>query len=184
MKLGKTIKKFKSKKGNQVVIRTLQIEDLDNLLKFANGLVDEDTFVMLSGSKLNRAEEQKYLKDSIEKIKQNKKIHLVALVNGVFAGSAEVRRQERRKSHVGEIGIALIPEYRGEGIGTELLETLVDEAKQLKLRLVYMHCFETNSPALHVYEKIGFQRSGVVPGMLSHKNNYIGEVTLYKQLVK
>lgn len=184
MKLGKIIRKFKSKKGNEVVIRTLQTEDLENLLKFANDLVAEDTFVMLSGSKLTQAEEQKYLKDSIEKIKQDKKIHLIALVNGVFAGSAEVRRQERRKSHVGEIGIALIPEYRGEGIGTELLETLVDEAKQLKLRLVYMHCFETNTRALHVYEKIGFKKSGIVPGMLSYRNNFIGEVTLYKQVVK
>ncbi len=50
MKFGNIIKTFKSKKGNDVVFRSLKHDDLDGMLAYANALIAEDTFIELSGN--------------------------------------------------------------------------------------------------------------------------------------
>jgi len=52
--------------------------------------------------------------------------------------------------------IALVPEHRGRGIGTWLLQQLCAEAGQTRQPLT-AHV-EQNNPALHLYERLGFAR--------------------------
>jgi ribosomal protein S18 acetylase RimI-like enzyme len=52
------------------------------------------------------------------------------------------------------IDIALLPEYRGRGIGTALLRELLDEAAAGAKRLS-IHV-EVNNPARQLYERLGF----------------------------
>lgn len=184
MEIGKIIKHFKSKNGRDVVIRHLGRGDLDDLLTYANNLSREDTFVMLSGERLTRKQEEKYLDESIKQMKKREKVHLVVVVGGAFAGNAEIRRQRRRKKHVGEVAISLDAKFRDEGIGTELLRTLIDEGKKLGLRALTLSCFENNERALHLYEKAGFKRAGFIPGMYHYKGKYVGEVLFYLPLAK
>ena len=180
---GTLIKICKSKKGKDVIIRTVKRSDLEGLQKFANDLIDEDTFIMLSGKKITFAEEKKYLDGVFQQIKKKQKIYLVATVDGQIAGTTDLRRQERRENHVGEMGISLAPEFRGEGIGTVLFKTLINQARKMGLKLLYLHCFETNKVARAMYEKLGFKYAGVVPGMIFFKNKYIGQITYYLPLV-
>jgi RimJ/RimL family protein N-acetyltransferase len=127
-------------------------------------------------------EEKAYLEDALDKIQKGKKIHLVVEVDGQFAGSGEVRFFDKRKSHVGEIGISISDSFREEGIGTKLMESLINEARSAGLKMLVLNCFENNPRALHTYEKVGFMKSGIVPGMLFYKNEYIGEISMYKKL--
>jgi RimJ/RimL family protein N-acetyltransferase len=180
-KPGQLIYKFKSKKNRQVIIRVVRKSDLNDLLMYANSLVEDEAFVMLN-QKLSRDEQIKYLNDSLQKVKHNQKIHLVVEVDNHFAGSVEARILEKRKSHVGEVGISLHRDFRDEGIGYICLSVLINEARKFGLRLLYLHCFENNDRAIHLYEKIGFKKSGVIPGMYEYKNNYIGDVTFYLPL--
>lgn len=50
--------------------------------------------------------------------------------------------------------ISLLPEHRGQGIGTALLGELLDEAAQTR-RTVRAHV-ERNSPAVRLYRRLGF----------------------------
>jgi ribosomal protein S18 acetylase RimI-like enzyme len=50
--------------------------------------------------------------------------------------------------------IALLPEYRGKGIGTQLLRKLLDECARTGRR-VSIHV-EKNNPALSLYVRLGF----------------------------
>ena len=175
---GHIIKTFKSKKGNTVVIRYPKWEDLDVVTKYVNDLIDEDTFLMLP-EKQTRESEASWMAKTFDDIENGKKIHIVAEVNDIYAGNCEIRIHERRQKHIGDIGISIALPYRDEGIGAKLLSTLIDEGKKAGLRLLILHCFETNDRALPLYEKLGFTRSGLVPGVYSYKGNYVGEVTLY-----
>lgn len=181
MEPGKIIKTFKSKKGREVVIRYPKWEDLEEVLKFANNLAFEDTFVELQGP-ISKDEEIKWLADTIARMEQGKRVHLVASVNGQYAGNCEIRVGEKRRRHVGEIGISVAKEYRQEGIGTELLRSLIEEGKKLGLKLLLLYCFETNARAIHVYETLGFKRAGLVPGVFAYKDDFVGEVTMYLPL--
>lgn len=54
------------------------------------------------------------------------------------------------------VDIALLTEYRGHSIGTQLLERLFEEAKQNRLE-VSIHV-EQNNPAMDWYLKLGFKK--------------------------
>lgn len=181
MKPGQIIKTFTSKKGNNVIIRYPKWEDLDAVTEFVNALIEEDTFLMLPEKQTHKSEAS-WMAKTFDDIENNKKIHIVAEVNGQYAGNCEIRIHDRRQAHIGDIGVSITAQYREEGVGTELLSTLIEEGKKAGLRLLILHCFETNDRALHLYEKLGFIRAGTVPGVYAYKGSYIGEVTLYLPL--
>lgn len=54
--------------------------------------------------------------------------------------------------------IALLPPYRGQGFGTQLLRDILARGAQLGLP-VTIHV-EMFNPALHLYERLGFHRIG------------------------
>ncbi len=56
------------------------------------------------------------------------------------------------------IDIALLPEHRGAGIGTHLIEEVVADGKRTG-RFVSLHVERWN-PALALYERLGFERAG------------------------
>ncbi len=181
--LRQIVKTFKSKKGREVVFRYPQEGDFEQTFSYACDLAEEDTFVELTG-KITREDEQKWFKEVLDQVQQGKQIYLTVLVDGKMAGSGEVRIGKYRHSHVGEIGLSLAAQYRDEGIGSELLKILIDQARRLGLRLLKLNCFENNSRSLHVYEKLGFKRAGLIPGAITYKDNYIGEVIMYLPLTK
>ena len=175
--------KFKSKKGNDVVFRTLDNRDLDGMLGYINNLIAEDTYIGMYGKPVTREEEEKVLSEMLEKIEKGDQVWIVVEINGRHSGSGEVRRNHmRRQKHVADLGISLRKEYRGEGIGTELMNLLIDEARRMGLTLVTLGCFENNSAACHLYEKMGFARAGVIPNAIKWKGGFVGEVKFYRSL--
>jgi ribosomal protein S18 acetylase RimI-like enzyme len=62
--------------------------------------------------------------------------------------------QEEWRSEIRIIDIALLPEYRGKGIGTRLLKDIQATARKKGLA-VSIHV-EHNNPALSLYRRLGF----------------------------
>ena len=182
MESGIELTRFTTKQGKVVIVTTLQESDFEDLLRYANDLIDEDTFVLLSGDHLTRKHEKKYVDDAIKAMKEKKKIHLIARIGGKLAASFEVRVLPLRKSHTGEIGISLASTYRDSGIGKKCMEILITEAKKLGLRLLVLTCFAINARAIHVYESFGFKKAGQIPGLLLYKGKYEDEVLMYLPL--
>ncbi len=183
MESGIEITRFKTKQGIEVIVTTLQDSDLPDLLIYANNLIDEDTFVLLSGNHLTQKHEKKYVDDAIKAMREKKKIHFIARIDGKLAGSFEVRMLPLRKSHAGEIGISLAPAYRDSGIGKKCMEILINEAKKAGLRLLILTCFAINARAIHIYESFGFKKAGVIPGLLYYKGKYEDEIIMHLPLV-
>jgi ribosomal protein S18 acetylase RimI-like enzyme len=53
------------------------------------------------------------------------------------------------------IDIAILPEFRGQGIGTYCLKQLIEEAKNVNKKLS-LHV-ERNNPAMKLYQRLGFK---------------------------
>jgi len=73
-------------------------------------------------------------------------------LDGTRAGRLYVYRGP---SDIRIMDIALMPEFRGRGIGTELLRGLVEEAAASQRKLS-IHV-EFNNPARSLYERLGFR---------------------------
>ena len=81
--------------------------------------------------------------------------HQIILLDDRVIGRVLVERTEAE--HRG-VDIALLPEYRSGGIGTMLIQALLDEAagagKPFRISVV------RSNPALHLYERLGFKTTG------------------------
>ena len=75
----------------------------------------------------------------------------VILADGEPAGRLYVHRGP---SEIRIVDVALLPEYRGSGIGTRLLEDLLAEG-DANAKSVTIHV-ERMNPALRFYERLGF----------------------------
>ena len=62
------------------------------------------------------------------------------------------------------MNLAVLPEYRRMGIARTLVETLIDHLKQQKVRCLALEVRASNSPAIALYEGMGFSQVGRRPG--------------------
>lgn len=64
------------------------------------------------------------------------------------------------------INVGVLPEYRGLGIGNELLSYMIDDCKKNGVTCVHLEVRKSNNVAISLYEKFGFIATGV------SKNHY------------
>lgn len=88
---------------------------------------------------------------------------LVAEANGRVVGSVTLGQNTRpRMTHSGAIGLEVHPDYWGQGIGTLLMEAVLDLADNwLNLKRVELEVNTDNPAAIHLYEKLGFEHEGI-----------------------
>jgi len=65
------------------------------------------------------------------------------------------------RSHVGTLGIGLLPAHRSRGLGRRLMKAAVDLAWQRGLSRIELTVRTDNPRARTLYERIGFQHEGV-----------------------
>lgn len=165
-----------------VVLRLVKPDDLQAMTDYANQLSKEDTFVSLSGEQFTLEEEKKHLDSFLDKMKKQTGLLLVAFVNDMLVGITDLTCLERRSKHVGKIGLSIKKEYRGEGIGKEMLVSLCELAKQMDLRMVELGCFANNTSACALYKKVGFVEVGRIPEELFYKGEYVDCLMFAKKL--
>lgn len=67
-----------------------------------------------------------------------------------------------RLCHRGGLGMGLLPPYRGLGIGGKLLASTLDQAKKFGIEKVELNVYSTNTPAIALYKKFGFEQEGLI----------------------
>lgn len=86
-----------------------------------------------------------------------------AIHNDRVVGWCDVFPEENpRQSHRGGLGMGLLPEYRGKGIGSKLLKAVMDHAKKFGLEKVELHVYTSNEHAIALYKKFGFEQEGLI----------------------
>lgn len=87
-------------------------------------------------------------------------VRFVVDVDGVAVGSVSLFEFDRLARHA-EVGIALVAEARGKGIGTAAISQIVEFAfVRCNLRRVHLQVIESNVGAIRAYEKVGFVLEG------------------------
>ena len=60
--------------------------------------------------------------------------------------------------------VAVLPEYRGIGVGSRLLQELLDKAIAHDIQDVTLEVRESNEPAIRLYTGFGFENAGIRKG--------------------
>lgn len=181
MRPGEELKRFKAKDGREVVLRTPKWEDLDDFLELINSLVEEGADILRS-EKVSREEEIDFLARVLSNLEKDKLFYLVAEIDGKVVAVSEINKRDGYEKHVGVIGIAIKKGFRDVGIGTEIMNTLIEHAKQMGLKVLTLSAFATNKRAIHVYEKVGFAKTGFIPKKRFKDGKYTDEIIMTKLL--
>jgi len=87
----------------------------------------------------------------------------VALSAGTVVGWCDVLPNRSRiiYSHCGTLGVGLLPEFRGKGIGRQLMRRTINTAFTFGLTRIELTVREGNSNAIALYKSLGFEIEGL-----------------------
>src|SRR5712692_8751404 len=141
LKAGHVYKRFTLANGKKVTLRVLRWEDLDGLLSFINSLVKEKQRDSRSGlysgfdKKVTHEEEAEWLAQTLVEIEGGEVINTIAEIGGKVIANGDVTRGRYKDTRRhGHMGLTMISGYRGQGIGSTIIETLVRESRRAGLK--------------------------------------------------
>lgn len=181
MRAGAFIRRFTASDGREVIIRTPEWDDLDDMLEFINSLVEEEAMIA-ANQKQTRESEIEWLARNLANLEKGIHIGVVAEVDGRMVANCEINPRPGRMSHVGSLGISVKDGYREIGIGQELMREAERHAVAMGLESILLEVFSINERAIHVYEKMGYRKIGVIPGGVKYRGEYVDAVSMYKRI--
>lgn len=90
-----------------------------------------------------------------------------------------------RCSHVANASYCMSKQARGKHLGKMLVERSIQQAKELGFRgMQFNAVVVSNKPAIHIYQSVGFQVIGTIPGgFLLKDGTYSDMLVMYLPLV-
>ena len=79
-----------------------------------------------------------------------------------------------RRSHVGQIGMAVHDDYQNQGIGSQMVEAVINLADNwLNLKRLELEVYIDNENAIHLYEKYSFVIEGTLRKYAFRDGDYV-----------
>jgi len=104
------------------------------------------------------ADTRKYVRDNIA----GGAPHFVAVADGKVVGWCDVAvRPRSTQRHCGVLGMGVIREHRGNGVGRALMQATLTAAKASGMRRIELTVRVDNEPAKRLYESFGFVTEGL-----------------------
>ncbi|MCP4762303.1 MAG: GNAT family N-acetyltransferase [archaeon] len=174
------------KNNKRIILRPLMRIDIDNIWDNFNQVIEEidkgpylPTFEKVTTDYEKRA----WYQDIVE----NNNLCLVAEdpENSFRRNSHKVIAQctienvaWEASPHVAVLGIIVRKNYRNTGLGYQLMKYSLDKAKENGKKKIILSTFNTNENAIHLYEKLGFNKVGFRNKHFFMNGKYIDEVLM------
>lgn len=131
-------------------------------LKVIGGETDNLTFGA-GGFPITVEEERQFLE---KKNADSRGMMLTVWEDGKIIANAHIEALPRRLSHRAELGITVLKEAWGRGIGTALMERLIAHAREQGIEIIELNVRRDNIRAIRLYEKFGFVKIATYPGFM------------------
>lgn len=94
---------------------------------------------------------------------QNRHVVLVAEMDGIVVGWASINPYNSRCAYngVGDISVYIHRDFRGKGIGQELLKEIEKEALSKEFYKLVLFTFPFNALGQGLYKKLGYREVGI-----------------------
>ncbi len=167
-----------------ITFREAVPSDAEQLLEVTKKIGSETEFLVMDENGMSLTPELlAHQLDALYESENN--VLLLALAGEQIIGTASIKADSHyRVSHIGEIGISILKEYWGMGIGTLLMEELIEWAKESQtIYRLELTVQARNERAVHIYEKMGFEVEARMPrGARSDAGEFL-DVYLMRYLI-
>ena len=98
----------------------------------------------------------------VKMFEENNLAQFFAMENERVVGWCDIQPKPfEGMKHVGVLGMGILREFRGKGLGSKLLEKALNHAKTVNgIEKVELEVFKSNAVAIRLYERFGFVIEG------------------------
>jgi len=155
-----------------IVIREYEIDDIPAMCEIWNAIV-EDANAFPQMEKLTLAEAETFF--------ASQSFTGVAVEGDQLLGLYILHPNNiGRCGHLANASYAVKEGLRGKGIGEKLVRHSIQQGSELGFKILQFNAVVcTNTPAIHLYEKIGFRRLGTIPGGFLTGEGVYQDIILY-----
>ncbi len=170
---------FTLKNGQQLVIRYAEKEDAPAILACENQTGGETDFLTFGAEGFPGTidDEEQFIEKSHTTANM---LFLLADVDGQIAGMLAFEGGNRpRLQHTGEFGITLLKAYWGLGIGSRMVEQMLEWAKSGGIvRKINLRVRQDNIRAIKLYERYGFEQEGIITREYQINNQFYSVILM------
>lgn len=163
--------KVKLKDGRQVTIRFLTVDDKDGLFCMFSSMSDKALEWSMAP----------YTIESVQRWTDNIKNYIPLVAehkNKIVGYTAIYKFPHSRRKGVGDQFIYLHQDFHKVGLGTAMMEKLLQLAKKEGMHKIELYAVADNEVAIHLYKKLRFQIEGV------SRDSFFGSDGKYHDMVK
>jgi RimJ/RimL family protein N-acetyltransferase len=144
--------------STRVLLRLLDRDDRERLQAMFAPVSDDDLKFMR-----HNVRDAAVTQEWIDGLDYGRVIPLVALVNENIVGDATLHLNQGPHRHIAEVRIFLSKPYRQRGLGTAMLQALIDMAKKLNLHLLTAEVIANRTPTIRAFRGLGFRQQTTLP---------------------
>lgn len=149
-------------------------EDAEKILAYSKIIGGETENLLYGPEGINTTleQEKEFIKNAAD---SKRRVLFVAKYDDEVVGVADFSSVEHpRIGHRGGMGISVRKDMWGKGVGSMLMEHIIDFAKNVaKVDIVALQVRSDNERAIHLYEKYGFEKFGTFKGYLKIRGEHI-----------
>ena len=140
-----------------VVVRKIELGDARGFWSALSSVAQERKYIlMIEPPPFERSEA--FVLENVE----NNHAQYVALRDEEVVGWADIiPLGHPTMAHVGGLGMGVLANYRGRGIGSQLLSRTIEHAWSSGLKRLELEVFADNEPAIRLYKKHGYVQEGL-----------------------
>ncbi|PSF39460.1 GNAT family N-acetyltransferase [Aphanothece hegewaldii CCALA 016] len=124
-----------------IIIRSIQTEDELKQMFYLRWLILRKPLGKELGTEKDEYEQESF--------------HIIALANQKVIGCARLRKTEQSTGLINYV--AVLPEFRQQGIGTQMMQKLIEKAQQEQLKTLQL---KARFQSVNFYKNLGFQETG------------------------
>lgn len=152
------------KNGKEALLRNGDKEDGAEVFEVFNQ-THAETDYLLSYPDENSYDPEQEAQFLSEKTKSPNEIEIVAIIDGKIAGTAGIEAvgKKYKLQHRAELGISILKEFWGLGLGKALMNACIKCAKDAGYEQLELNVVSKNERALVLYKSFGFVEFGRNP---------------------
>lgn len=166
--------------GDALLIRTAKLDDAAELAEYAARLFAEELPGIFHRTAPTLAEEIDFIRTHLGPPTSTM---LVAETSGRIVGMLGFTGNTlAEEAHAGTFGISVDREARGTGVGSALIEALFEWAPRHGITRIVGYSWANNPRATALYERLGFEREGLLRDAIVRDGEHIDVLALARLL--
>ncbi|MCA1024857.1 GNAT family N-acetyltransferase [Cytobacillus kochii] len=159
-----------------MIIKELSVDDAKQLVQLMKDVEASSPYMLME------AGERTLTVEGAEAIINRDHITVIGAEDGerLIGYTLVIKETVRRKKHCASIVVGVHKDYRGMGVGGQLLQAVLAWANQEAIMRIELTVVSENEAALALYKKIGFEVEGVKRRSLLMDGEYYDEYYMGK----